>query len=99
MPVFIDSWEEIQPCLRKKAAASTSIQPRVTFRVGEALQGTVASVQEEKAQPAAGIKLLGIRLEHEERGFPSISSCDLRSCADISIKLIRGGGLSVTPCG
>lgn len=71
----------------------------MTFKVGEALRGTVAPVQEEKAQPAVGIKLRGIRLEHEERGFPSISNCDLQSWADVSIKLIRGRGLSVTPRG
>ncbi|EOA96316.1 hypothetical protein Anapl_06768 [Anas platyrhynchos] len=71
----------------------------VTFKVGEALLGAVAPGQEEKAQPAAGIDPQGTRLEHEERGFPSISNCDLQSRTNVNINLIRGGGLWVTSHG
>lgn len=71
----------------------------VTFKAGGALQGTVAPVQGEKAQPAAGIKFPGIRQEHEARGFPSISNRDLQSRANVSIKLISSRGLCVTPQG
>lgn len=62
----------------------------VTFKVGGALAGTVAPLQEERAQAAAGIKLLGIRLEHEARGFPRAANCDLQSGASASIKPIPG---------
>lgn len=64
----------------------------VTFKVGEALQGTVAPVQEEKAQPAAGIKLPGIRLNMRE-DFPVFPAVTFRA-----VQVVVLNSLEVEAC-